>query len=60
MSQKADYRAKAEECLRVASETSDVGAASVLRRLAADYLDLAERTSQQQQQIQPNEPGRDK
>jgi hypothetical protein len=38
----AEYRAKAEECLRVASETTDPEAASLLRMLAIDYFELAQ------------------
>jgi len=59
MPSKKDYRAKAEECLRVASETTtDNVAASLLRMLAEDYLALADGHGSitQQQQIQPKEP----
>jgi hypothetical protein len=37
-----DYRAHAEECLRMASEVTNQAAASWFRLLAADYLELAE------------------
>jgi hypothetical protein len=41
--------AKAEDCLRLASEPSTVAVtAALLRLLAADYFELAERISQQQ------------
>jgi hypothetical protein len=55
----AEYRAKAEECLRAASEATDTVATSLLRMLADDYFDLAKAASkrqtvaQQQEQIQP-------
>ncbi len=45
---KEDYRAKAEQCLQTASEVTDVSVASLLRMVAADYFDLAERTASQQ------------
>ena len=59
MPSEENYRAKAEQCLQAASGATDPEAASLLRTLAAIYLALAEReaSSQQQQQIQPKEPG---
>lgn len=50
---KEHYRAKAEECLRVASETTDRERTGVLHMLAAGYFELAERAGQ------PKEPGRE-
>jgi len=50
-----EYRAKAEECLRMASRTTDALAASLLHMAADDYMALAEGREpvvQQQQQIQ--------
>jgi hypothetical protein len=37
---KEDYRSKAEKCLQLASEITDVSVASLLRMVAADYCDL--------------------
>ena len=53
-----DYRAKAQECLKMAADTTDRLAATLLRMVADDYLDLAEKEAggQQQQQIQPKKP----
>ena len=55
-----DYRAKGQQCLKMASEATDSEAATLLRMLADDYFDLAEKgvapAAQQQQQIQPNKP----
>jgi hypothetical protein len=42
MLKEEEYRAKAEECLRVASETKDSETASLLRTLADDYFALAD------------------
>jgi hypothetical protein len=52
-----DFREKAEECLRIATDpTTDKVAAALFRLLADDYLAMAKTTSQQQQQIQPKGP----
>jgi hypothetical protein len=54
-----DFRKKAQQCLDMAArETTDSVAATLLRMLAEDYLDLAgkEAAGQQQQQIQPKKP----
>ena len=52
-----DYRAHAEECLRMASEATDKAAASWFRVLAADYLELAEReVAQNQPRPKESEP----
>ena len=56
-----DFRAKAQRCLDMAAETTtDSVAATLLRMLAEDYFELAEKTDapvgQQQQQIQPKKP----
>jgi hypothetical protein len=54
------YRAKGQQCLKMASEATDSVAATLLRMLADDYFDLAEKeaapAAQQQQQIQPKKP----
>ena len=59
MTSEKNYRAMAEEYLRMASDATDSVAATLLRMLADDYFNLA-KTSQavvtQQQQIQPKEP----
>ena len=55
-----DFRAKAQHCLNIAAETTDSETATLLRMLAEDYEELAKeaaRVGQQQQQIQPKEPG---
>jgi hypothetical protein len=55
-----DYRAKGQQFLQMASEATDSVAATLLRMLADDYFDLAEKevapAAQQQQQIQPKKP----
>ena len=54
-----DFRKKAQQCLDMAArETTDRLAATLLRMVADDYLDLAEKEAggQQQQQIQPKKP----
>ena len=53
-----DFRKKAQQCLDIATETTDIVAATLLRMLAEDYLELAEieAAGQQQQQIQPKKP----
>jgi hypothetical protein len=61
MASGTDYRAKAQQFLRMAAETTDPLAATLSRMLAEDYLALAEQykthpVGQQQQQIQPREP----
>jgi hypothetical protein len=52
-----DFRAKAQQYLEMASEATDRVAATLLRMLAKEYFDLAEKAAapvvQQQQQIQP-------
>ena len=56
MSSSEDLRKKAQQCLDIAAETTDSAAATLLRMLAEDYLELAKEaapTGQQQQQIQP-------
>jgi hypothetical protein len=55
-----DFRAKAQQCLHTAAEATDPLAASLLRMLADDYLELAakEAAGQQQQQIQPKSADR--
>jgi hypothetical protein len=57
-----DYKANAHNCLDIAEQqTTDPATANLLRMLAADYFALAEgAASQQQQQIQPEEPKTDK
>jgi hypothetical protein len=59
-----DYKAKAHQCLTTAEQTSDAVTASLLRMLAADHFELAERAEtpvdQQQQQIQPKGSETDK
>jgi hypothetical protein len=56
-----DFRKKARQCLDMAAErTTDSVAATLLRMLAEDYLELAKEAApvgQQQQQIQPKKPG---
>jgi hypothetical protein len=55
-----DFRKKAQHCLDMAAETTDSVAATLLRMLAEDYEELAKEVApvgQQQQQIQPKEPG---
>ena len=37
------YRAKGQQCLKMASEATDSVAATLLRMLADDYFDLAEK-----------------
>lgn len=63
MSLKDEYRRKAYRYLQMASECADPEIAKGLRMLAADFFDLAGDTAskptQQQQQIQPHEPGSD-
>jgi hypothetical protein len=65
MPSKENYLAKAEQCSQMAAEpNTDLVAATFLRMLAADYLDVAaagKKTAQQQQQqqIQPKEPERE-
>jgi hypothetical protein len=52
------YRKHAERCLLMAAAANDPDAASKLRQIAADYLELAldaERAGMQQ--VQPLEPG---
>jgi len=60
----SDYRRRAERCLRLASTTVDTAIAASLRQLAADNFAMAEegevQAAQQQQQIQPTDPGADK
>ena len=55
----ADYRRRAERCLRLASTTCDAVIAASLRRLAADNFAMAEegktQVAQQQQQFQPKD-----
>ena len=54
-----DFRKKAQQCREIAArETTDIVAATLLRMLAEDYLELAEieAAGQQQQQIQPKKP----
>jgi hypothetical protein len=54
-----DFRKKAQQCRDIAArETTDIVAATLLRMLAEDYLELAEieAAGQQQQQIQPKKP----
>jgi hypothetical protein len=52
-----DYRELAIRYLAMANEGSDPEISRLLRLLAADYLELAQRPSgQQQQQIQPRDP----
>jgi hypothetical protein len=53
------FRKKAQQCLDMAArETTDSVAAMLLRMVAEDYLDLAEKEAagQQQQQIQSEKP----
>ena len=58
------YRAKAEEALQAATDTTDNVTASLLRMLADDYMQLAEEATktvvQQQQQVQPKDQEPDK
>jgi hypothetical protein len=52
-----DYRELAIRYLAMADEGSDAEISRLLRLLAADYFDLAQRPKgQQQQQIQPKDP----
>jgi hypothetical protein len=54
-----EYRRKARLYLSMAATATDPVAASSLRTLAADFLELAQDATpvaQQQQQIQPKEP----
>jgi hypothetical protein len=57
-----ELRAKAREYLRLASESTESVAITLLRMLADDYFALAnapQPITQQQQQIQPKEPESD-
>ena len=60
MTSKEDFRAKAQQYRRTAAEATDPLAATLLRMLADDYWELAEKEAvamgQQQQQIQPKKP----
>ena len=59
MPSEKDYRARAEDYLRMASDATDPVAATLLRMLADDYFELANAPKAvvtQQQQIQPKEP----
>jgi hypothetical protein len=60
MPSREEYQAKAQDCLRRAFEATDKETVRLLRALAADYFDLAERTTgpvaQQRQQMQPKKP----
>jgi hypothetical protein len=54
-----DFRKKAQQCLDIATETTDIVAATLLRMLAEDYLELAKEdapSGQQQPQIHPKKP----
>jgi hypothetical protein len=54
---KEDLRKQADRYLRMAAECTDVVTASLLRLLAADYLEAA--NLEGQQQIQRKKPDRD-
>jgi hypothetical protein len=56
-----ELRAKAREYLRLASESTESVAITLLRMLADDYFAIAnaQPITQQQQQIQPKEPESD-
>ena len=58
MLSREDFRAKAQQYLKTAAETTDPLAVTLLRMAAEDCLQLAEKevTGQQQQQIQPKSP----
>jgi hypothetical protein len=59
MPSREDFKAKAQQYLQMAAETSDTLAVTLLRMAAEDYLELAEKEAagQQQQQIQPADDG---
>jgi hypothetical protein len=51
-----DLRVKAQQYQQMATETTNSLAATLLRIVAEDYMELAEKEAARQQQIQPEKP----
>lgn len=55
MATNQDYRAHAEECLRMASKATDKAAARWFRMLADDYLEMADRPGPRPKEHKPKD-----